>query len=162
MNSYRTEREEDVTRFNNPESILRDGCHIIYASSAATPVGNPSIMLQSLEAALEDMTTPIPRAEREDTFDGLFDSPISEERAALKNRTPQPAYVSRLESTMRKLIASIPGLVEDTVILWRCRPNHGIKPGNENHFHDPDCGRQRPDQRFCEYHLLFSSRRDNT
>lgn len=116
MNSNRHEHEKDVTVFSNPECILRDKRRAAATSSVTTPVGNPPIAPQLLDAALEKAVTQIPRAEGEETFDGLADRPVTEERAASRIQPTPFASLVRSENTMRKQIISILDLVEDAVM----------------------------------------------
>lgn len=78
MKSSRHERDEDVTVVSDPERILRDNHRLAAASSTATLVRNRLIAAQALEAASEEVAAPTPRADGEDTLDGLSDRPISE------------------------------------------------------------------------------------
>lgn len=90
---------------------LRDGRLFATASSASTPVINLPITTQSLEARLVEVATPIPRAERENTFDRLADKPVLKERPPMRIRTTQPHSSARLEDTMRDQFANIPAVV---------------------------------------------------
>lgn len=83
MESNRLERNEDATVVSSPERILCDGRQIAAVSITATPVGNPPIAAQSMEAGVEQMADQIPRAESEDTFHGFIGRPVSKSRPAL-------------------------------------------------------------------------------
>lgn len=65
---------------------MRDGRQIAAVLSTTGPVGNLLIAPQSLEAALEEVAAPIPRAEVEDKFDGLTDWHVSGERTTARIR----------------------------------------------------------------------------
>lgn len=86
-------------------------------SGTAILVENPPVELKSLEATLKEVAVPISRAKGEDTFDGLADMPMSEERPALRIWSTKPCSSASLENTVGERIASIQALVEDTVVL---------------------------------------------
>lgn len=67
---------------SNPESTLCDARRISTALDAAALVGQPPIAHQSLEAALEEEPTPVPRADVEYTFYEITDRSLSAELAA--------------------------------------------------------------------------------
>lgn len=102
MLSNRRRLDEDVTEFSSPERILGHGRRIAFTSSATTLVGNPPITSQSLKAAIKEVTTPVPRAGGEDSFDGLPDRPVSEECPTLEIRPTQAPSLVDLEKAMRE------------------------------------------------------------
>lgn len=62
------------------------------------------------------MAAQSPKVDGEDMFDGLVDSPISEERPALKIRHIQFYLSARLEDTKRDQNTRIPAFVEDDAV----------------------------------------------
>lgn len=63
MNSNRREREKEVTMLSSPERVLHDSRRIAATSSAMTCFANTSTTPEILEAALEEVATPVSRAE---------------------------------------------------------------------------------------------------
>lgn len=77
-----TQSRWSITVFSNPKRIPCAGRRIAAASSTATFSGNYQIALQSLEAALEELAAPVPRADGEETFNKLAVRPMLEESLA--------------------------------------------------------------------------------
>lgn len=117
MRPKRRKLSKDATVVSNQERILRDGHHIAAASSAATSVLNPIIVPQSSEAVLQKVVTPIWRAEGVDTFSGLVNRPVLQERPTSRIWLKHTTSLARLESPMSEQISSIPVLVENAMIL---------------------------------------------
>lgn len=82
MNPNQLEHDKDTIVIDNPERVLFDGWQIGDASISTTPVGNLPTPLQSLEAALQEVTVPSKGVVREENFDGLTDRSLSKERSA--------------------------------------------------------------------------------
>lgn len=99
----------------NLECILHDGWQINTAPSAATSIELSLITPKSLQAALEKVVTTFPRAEREDTLNGLADRPLFEQHPASRNLPPHFASSASVESTIREQVATIPALVDDAL-----------------------------------------------
>lgn len=73
-------------------------------------------MPQSLEAGLEEVAKPLPRAEGEDTFHNLADRPVSEERPASRTLSTQSRSSTRLDDTVRNPFVGIPAVAEGTSV----------------------------------------------
>lgn len=71
----------DVITLSDMERILLDGRRIATALSSAPVERIPTKESHGLEAALQEVATPIPIVEYEDMFDGRTDSHVSEEHA---------------------------------------------------------------------------------
>lgn len=84
MESYRRECYEEVTVVTRIKRILHDGCRVAAASSNESPFENLRIFSKYLPDVLGTMTAPILREEREDSFHGLADGPVSEEQHTLR------------------------------------------------------------------------------
>lgn len=69
-----------------------------------------------MEAASEEVVTPVPRPEGKYRFDGLADSPVAEELANSRIRPTHCPLSVRVENIMREKIASNKALEEDAVI----------------------------------------------
>lgn len=79
MELYQREGVEQATLVGSLERILGNRPQIADASSAATSVENLPTPPYSLEAALDEVATAVPRAEAEETFDGLADTLVLKE-----------------------------------------------------------------------------------
>lgn len=96
MGSDLHERDDDVTFVSNLRRILRDGLQITAASSFPASVVILVFSPQSYEAVLNKVHAQIPRAEREDTRDGLTDRPVAGKRPPSKNRSAQSRSSARM------------------------------------------------------------------
>lgn len=114
--SNRGELDEDATVVSNPECILRDGHQISDTSDTATPVVNPPIAPQSLEAALKEVAVSNQRVESGDTLDGFADKPVSEERPASTIPFTRSCSTVWLEDAMRDQIVCISAVLENAVV----------------------------------------------
>lgn len=63
------------------------------------------------------VATPVPRADCEETFDGLVDRLVSEERPASRILSTQSRSLAWLDDIVHDHFASIPSVVEDTAVL---------------------------------------------
>lgn len=75
--------------FGNAEGKLRDGCRAVVTFSTTIAVGNLPIAYQSLDGTLEEVAASAPKAEGEDTFDGIYDIPVLKERSPSSSRPSQ-------------------------------------------------------------------------
>lgn len=120
-------RGEYVTVITSRKRILREGRRTTTALSTATPVGNPPILPKSLEAAIEKLITPVPRAAGEDTSDGLAESSVLEERLALRIRPTQSHSLALLDGRVRNQFAILPVLVVDGAAGLFCDARRATK-----------------------------------
>lgn len=88
------------------------------ASSVARIVKTLPILLQSLEAALEDLVAPVRRAEGEDEVDGFANRLVSEEHPASWIQPTLSPSSTCLESKVRDQFAGMLALVEDTILRY--------------------------------------------
>lgn len=97
MESYQGERGEDITVFSKSEHIIRGGCRTAATSGAATTIGNFPAAPQSVEAASNEMATPVTRTDGKHTFGGLSDRFVSEQHPALRSRPTHSASSAKGE-----------------------------------------------------------------
>lgn len=105
-----------ITAVSNAVRILCDGRQMTSASSALYAVGCPSNEPQSLENALEKVATSVPKENDEDTFDGLNDRAVSEERPACRVQSPQSRSPAWRDDAVRSKFANISGVVDDSFV----------------------------------------------
>lgn len=86
----RCKRDENGTVVSNSERILRGGRQFAAVSNAPTPFRDLLIAPQLLEAALEKVSTLMPKVEAEDTIESLVGRLVSEIRPASRIR---PAHI---------------------------------------------------------------------
>lgn len=110
------EFDKEVTMISSLKRILCHNCRIFSALNTTTAVGNPQIAPQLLEAALQEVATPILRAENEDTFDGLINRTVLEKRFVSRIWPTQSCSWGRQENTVREQITNILTLVEDAIV----------------------------------------------
>lgn len=72
--------------FSNRKGILSSGRQTAAALRTTASVANIPIESGSSKATLGEVAAPIPKVESEDTFDGLADIHMSEERPAPRTR----------------------------------------------------------------------------
>lgn len=108
--------DEDINGVNDPERILQNSRRIATVSSAAKTVGNPPIASQFLDNPLQEVGTPAPTEQGEDTTEAIVDLPVSAERLPVRNGPTCFTSTAKPKIRTCKLISSIPVLVEATVI----------------------------------------------
>lgn len=116
MTTARRERHDVVTTVSIPERFLRGDRQIVGASSATQEFRSLSIASPLLQYPLGRVPIPVPTAKGKDKFDGLADRLVSEEHSISRIRHTLFRSLARLESTVRDQLASIPGVMENSVV----------------------------------------------
>lgn len=101
MTSLRRECNYDVIVASNPECLLRYGRRIGVALSATQEIQNSPVASKLLETALQEVATPPPRAQGEDTFGVVEYRSASEARPVLRSQPTQSVSSIKLERAMR-------------------------------------------------------------
>lgn len=84
IESKRHEPNKDNTVVSSPQGILRHLHQIPDVANIALSFRNRPFASRTLKALLEEVATPIPIVNGEDTLDGVAESQLSKERPAWK------------------------------------------------------------------------------
>lgn len=109
--------DEDVSVVSDPERIIHDSGRVAATSGAMTPVGNPPIGSQSVEAAPEKGDTTVTEAERDDTLDD-FTYGSSRETLISRTRQSQSHSSAWTRNGVLNQFVSISGVEKATIISF--------------------------------------------